>query len=123
MINGRVTDELEAVIELSLVRESADPLSLEVLIDTGFNGFLAIDSNTAEALGATIHSYAEAELADGQLIIVPRYLVAVELGGRRIHALAISTAGQALVGMSLLRGLTLSVDVWTGGGVYISGEE
>ncbi len=123
LVAGRVTDGgREAVIALRLSSLGGSGRSTEVqaVIDTGFTDWLTIPAGVAEYLGLPVRGSVEAELADGRVERLPIYRVRVSWHGRTRSVKAyVAPAGEALIGMSLLRGSRLTVDAVPGGDVRI----
>ena len=74
MITGRVVartandgmDYLEPYIDVVVEGESGISKSLQVAVDTGFNGWLALSEETVQELDLTFRGERLAILADGQ---------------------------------------------------------
>lgn len=120
MITGRVNAHREAVISLSVKGAGGRDREINAVIDTGFDGFLTLPAVLIQELGLAWRRRGRAMLADGSDILVDIYEATVTWDGspRRI---AVDEAGCApLVGMSLLSGYELSIQVVDGGRVAIS---
>ena len=72
-----------------------------------------------ERLALVMREEAEYILADGSVVVSQLYEAEVEWHGQWRRVLAASMDGGPLVGMAMLRGSNLSVDVVTGGRVAI----
>ncbi len=122
-MTGRVTgDGREAAIALRLSAPEGAGRSTEVraVIDSGFTDWLLIPTMVAEHLGLPVRGSVDAELADGRVERLPIHRVAVSWHGRTRSVRAYAApAGEALIGMSLLRGSRLTVDATPGGAVRI----
>ncbi|BDA70770.1 unknown protein [Calothrix sp. PCC 7716] len=53
MINGRFSDDDTLIFELSLITSDGLELPTDVIVDTSFSGWLAIDEQDLEGLGWT----------------------------------------------------------------------
>ena len=98
---------------------TGDQQSVEAIIDTGFDGWLSLPPSLIAALGLPWRRRSRALLADGSETLFDIYegLVGWDAGVRRIP---IDEANAApLVGMALLNGYELNVQVRTGGKVTI----
>lgn len=120
MISGTVSsDGREATIEL-VVQGPAGEHTVRVVVDTGFNGALTLPTGTVQELALVRRSTERGTLADGSEALLAVHLATVIWDGlpRRVRALA--TSRTPLVGMALLNGYELSMQVVGGGTVRIS---
>jgi len=119
MIRGIVTAEHEAVIRLVVHGPKGRLRRIEAVVDTGFNGHLSLPAALIKKLGLPWRRRAIAELADGSQTIVDIYRGVVVWNGRR-RRIPIDEAETApLVGMALLAGSELNIEVWPAGGVTV----
>jgi len=119
MIQGTVNDEHEAVIRLVVIGPKGQRRRIEAVVDTGFNGHLSLPASLIKKLGLPWRRRAIAELADGSQTIVDIYRGVVVWNGRR-RRIPIDEAETApLVGMALLAGSELKIQVWPAGNVSI----
>ena len=119
MIVGAVNDAYEAVISLTVQGPSGQTREVEAVIDTGFTGFLSLPSPLVAELGLPFLTKESAMLADGSLVTFSVHDALALWNGlhRRVYAhLADATP---LVGMRLLDGHDLSIQVRAGGRVVI----
>lgn len=123
MIVGFVTSELEAVV--SMFVKSADGLQRELraTIDTGFNHYLALPAATIEELGLTFEAGIQATLADGRTVPVDVYRAIAVWDQQDRDIVVLSSEGGPLIGMALLEGFHLQIDVRDGGDVAISAQD
>lgn len=121
MIRGSVTPAYEAVIGLTLQAPAGATRDVEAVIDTGFNAFLSLPPDIVTELELPAVTTSSAILADGSeaLFSVHEASVLWEGEPRRIYVHASDTT--ALVGMRLLDGHSLYVEVEDGGRVVIEG--
>ena len=117
MITGTVTDRREAVIRLSVYGPAGQYQEIEAVIDTGFDGSLSLPSSIITQLGLTWRR--RGLLADGSESVFDLYEATVDWDGelRRIPVDEAETI--PLVGMSLLEGYELSVQIQRGGNVTV----
>lgn len=118
MITGRVTN-LEAIIAIDVAGPTQPPREVEAVIDTGYNGYITLPSDVVSALGLQFAGHRGATLADGSVTILSAYLATVVWHGRKQDVLVSQTAGTPLVGMSMLRGSRVAMDVTGGGALTI----
>jgi len=92
----------------------------EAIIDTGFSGSVSLLPEDVATLGLAPKATVESTLADGFTKIVSTYTVVVEWDGIPMLADVIADDDEPLIGMELLAGCNLSVDVTDGGKVEIT---
>jgi clan AA aspartic protease len=119
MIIGVVTDRREAVIRLKVRGPAGQDQEIEAIIDTGFDGWLSLPSSIIVQLGLTWRQRGRALLADGSESVFDIYEATVDWDGeaRRIPVDEAETV--PLVGMALLEGCELVVQVQRGGNVSV----
>ena len=119
MITGRVTADREAIIGLEIAGPSLEFQPVEAVIDTGYNGSVGFPGRLIEALELPLAGHRRGVLADGSLLLLDLYLATVLWHGKRQEVLACRVEGAPIVGMSLLGGSRLTIDVVDGGEVAI----
>ncbi len=119
MITGVVTERREAVIRLTVRGPARQDQEIDAIIDTGFDGWLSLPSSIVAQLGLMWRQRGRALLADGSESIFDIYEATVDWDGtaRRIPVDEAETV--PLVGMSLLEGYELVVQVQRGGNVIL----
>jgi clan AA aspartic protease len=121
MIQGEVTPDSEAVIPLT-IRASAGPdAAVEAVLDTGFTGFLTLPANIISTLGLKLFGDADVMLADGTIVTLHKFEATVQWDGRDRDILLLEAEGGPLMGMRLLYGSRVVLDVVDGGPVTITG--
>jgi clan AA aspartic protease len=119
-ILGKVTQSLDAVIPIQVRSSAEKSLQIDAVIDSGFNGTLAISKALAEQLKLEPLGVNEATLADGRIATLQFCKLAVDWhGGSRELAAWIVEKG-CLVGMELLEGSRLQIDVVPSGEVSVT---
>lgn len=119
MITGTVNADYEAIIRLHVQGPTGHTQDFEALIDTGFNGFLTLPPALITALGLTRRSRGRAQLANGREALIDIYGVTVFWDGQPQYVEADAVDTMPLVGMSLLDGYDLHIQVTVGGQVVI----
>jgi clan AA aspartic protease len=119
MIIGRVTEALDAVAPVGIIIRSDSIVEIDAVVDTGFNGTLAIPKKLAHQIGLKPVGSNEVTLADGQIATLQCCEVSIKWAGSRRDAAAWIVEQGCLVGMELLLGCRLQIDVAPGGDVSI----
>jgi clan AA aspartic protease len=114
-LQGVVNELLEATVRLSLVDSAGGLHEVDVVVDTGFNGFLTLQWPWIQHLGLRFITSSTAELADGSIITLPKYEATVAWGGRKRRVPVLQSESSPLAGMLLFRNCHLSIDVRSGG--------
>lgn len=119
MIRGVVTADREVTIRLAVRGPTGDERAIEAVIDTGFNGWLSLPPSLISQFGLRWRQRARALLADGSEALFDIYEATVIWDGqaRRVPAHEADTA--PLVGMSLLEGYELTIQVRPAGNVIV----
>ncbi len=119
MITGVVTADRQAIIRMTVCGSAGQEHEIEAIIDTGFDGWLSLPSSLIVLLGLVWRQRGRALLADGRESVFDIYEATVIWDGqaRRIPVDEVETT--PLVGMSLLKGYELTVQVRAAGNVII----
>lgn len=118
MITGTV-DGSEAVVELTISGAGEQSARLPFVIDTGFNGFVTLPQETVDELGLLINGSSHGYLGDGSITHFPICDAFVDWNGRSIPVRVEVAETEPLLGMRLLHGHRLQIDVLPGGTVRI----
>lgn len=118
MIAGSVSDSSEAIISL-VVSGPGGQTNIDAVIDTGFDGWLSLPPALISMLSLPRQGGARTVLGDGSRIVFDFYEATVIWDGvtRRVSVDEADT--DPLVGMGLLYGYELTVEVVKGGAVAI----
>ena len=119
MIAGAVNAAREARIPLVLRTPLGATREIDALIDTGFDGFLTLPPSMIVALGLKRLGRGRAILADGRDQLFDIHAVTVFWDGQPLTVEADTAESDPLIGMGLLQGYRLSIDVIDGGSVEI----
>ncbi len=120
MIGGVVNARHEAVVRLRVRGPGGSELDVGTVIDSGFTASLTLPIATAAALGLPRQSGGGAVLADGSVRQFDIYAAEVEWDGSWRPVLVSAIGDEALVGMRLLAGHELRIEVVQGGVVEIT---
>ena len=119
MIQGHVNARDEAVVRLRVRGPSGVEPDMDSIVDSGFNSSLALPLATVSALGLALVSGSSAVLADGSLCPINIYSAEVLWDGTWRPVLVSAVGDEPLLGMGLLAGHRLVMDVVPGGLVEI----
>lgn len=119
MIEGIVDEANQPVIEINLLNKRGGSLTAAAVLDTGFSGWLVLPHSSIEELDLEPDVVREGLLADGQVASFIVYSGTVIWDGEGVDVTILATSDVALVGMELLRGFRLEIDVVPRGRVLI----
>lgn len=119
MITGTVSGDREIVIQLEVLAANQSPVSLQAVVDTGFNGFLTLPVDAVDVLEALPAGTRRAELGDGNIVELDVCSIKVKWHGEVREVLALQAEGTPLVGMSLLWRSRVQFDAQEDGAVTI----
>jgi len=92
---------------------------VEAAIDTGFNGFLTLPEDTINALALRLQGTRSATLAEGSTVVLDVYRATILWHGQARAVQALAAEGGSLIGMSLLYGNRVTLDIVIDGPVTI----
>lgn len=123
MIEGAVNADYEAVITLALRGQAGQAREIEVVIDTGYNGFLSLPPVLVAELELPVVGPSQATLANGVVETFDVHDATVIWDGRPrdIEVDAVGPVPHA--GMLILDGHDLRIQVRNGDRVVIRAEE
>jgi len=111
MICGIVNSSLEAVVSVTVPAPHQQPTTFDAVVDTGFNGFLALPPQAIVGLQFQPAGYANATLGDGSRARMSIYDGYVLWDDQRRRVPVLESVGGPLIGMALLRDCELHVHV------------
>jgi clan AA aspartic protease len=114
MMVGIVTSGDQATLKLQVLGSGGRSEEVEVIIDTGFNGDLALPPMSVAALGLPLTGSFPAVLGDGSQVTLRCYEAVVIWHGHP-RTIDVVSASPPFLGMSLLKGSRLTMDVIPGG--------
>ena len=119
MIRGKVDANQQALVTIEVLDGEGCSQSLQVVLDTGFTGYLTLPMGSNQRLGLRSVGQRTFELASGELVAFDAYLAVVSWHGSQIDALVLQSDSAPLLGMALIWGSRIIVDALTGGEVTI----
>jgi clan AA aspartic protease len=120
MIRGTVNSLHEAVVRLCVRGPTGVTADVDVIVDSGFTSSLILPASLLTTLGLVRQSGGSAMLADGSTRQFDIYAAEVDWDGTWRSVLVSAVGNEALLGMRLLDGHRLVIDIETGGLVEIS---
>jgi clan AA aspartic protease len=119
MITGFVTPDREAVIHMLVRNDSGREERIDAVIDTGFNGFLTLPLSIISSLGLSFAGTTHTALGDGSEVRMDVFEATVLWDNQERRVTVLATQGDALVGMAMLFGYRMTLEVDDGGTVVI----
>lgn len=114
MIKGKISDSGSPIIE-TIVIGSRTEITIEGILDTGFDGYLCLPITTAVSLGLELIKLENAELADGTILEdEPVFYGRMEWNGGIIDVdIVLTKSADTLLGTALLRGMEVRLNYST----------
>jgi len=119
MIVGSVGYGGDAVVCVRVRGPRSTPVEFQTVVDTGFNDWLTLSRRDIEELALPFREEGRYTLADGSETASRVFAAEVEWLGRWRRVLVVEMDGGPLLGMAMLRGFFLGIEVIDGGRVEI----
>ena len=119
MLTGRVNGNLQAWLTVEIVTPSGQPRPIEVALDTGFNGQIALPAITIQGLELSEESSRLAITATGDRVRLTTYYGTMMWHGEPRIIEVIEADSEPLLGMELPLGNRATLDILEGGPVTI----
>ena len=119
VIEGVVDAANQAVVGLVAIGARGRRREIDVVIDTGFTGYLTLPPELVSELGLASAGNQSMILADGSFVYIEAFHAAIVWDGTAIYVRASVTDNAPTIGMSLLDGYDLFIQVREGGRVLI----
>ena len=119
MISGQINSNIEAVISVPIRDDDGQICTCQAVIDTGFSGYLTLPLSLVSTLQLPIIETRAFTLGDNQRVDFDLYSAIIVWDGDVREILALASEAFPLVGMSLLKGFHLSMDIIDGGEVSL----
>ena len=119
MITGAVNARHEATIRLAVHHVNGQEQEVEAILDTGFSGSLTLPPAVIAAFGLPWRTRGTVILANGSEDQFDIYAAVIRWDGTPRHILVEAADTDPLVGMALLTGYDVHIQVAEGGTVTI----
>ena len=119
MIRGRVSRYGQASIAIDVMDREGQLQPVDVVLDTGFTGYLTLLPNSIRLLGFPFAGYRIFELANGESFEFSNYHAMVSWHGRLSDVLVVESDSAPLVGMDLIWNSSVRMEAWADGEVII----
>lgn len=119
MLGVVTADGGEPVLVLAVLAADGRRFEVETVVDTGFDGELALPSELVQRLGHPYLGSTAATLANGSVVRLDYHEGRLLWHGRERAVAVLASGGDPLVGVGLLRGSPLQIDVVPGGSVVV----
>lgn len=119
MITGRVNWRREAIVTISIRDLIGDFRAFQCVLDTGYDGDIALPSNVIDQLGLVPSDNLRVILGNGEHVFMRVYSAVASWHEQLVNVEVLQTNGESVIGMALLENNTLTVQVWDGGEVVI----
>lgn len=123
MIRGTVARNsdggLEAWVAVSIMDADSELQQYEVIVDTGFTGWLVLPEAEIRRLGLVRAGSQYSVIASGSEAEFDYYQASVLWHGQLREIEVFQSIDQPLLGMELLEGSRVALDAWDGGAVVI----
>ncbi len=119
MIIGRVNARLQSIVSITIRGPQAQEQTLEARVDSGFNGWLTLPPDIVTQLGLPAHYQDVIVLANGEQVNVVTYQATLLWDDNERTIPVFATGDFPLLGMKVLVGYRICLDMVDGGTVTI----
>ncbi|CAN1212291.1 Clan AA aspartic protease [Tumidithrix helvetica PCC 7403] len=119
MIAGIVSADFEPIISLSICSSDGKVYTQDAIVDTGFNGWLSLPPDLISQLDLSWKRRGRAILGDGSECVFNVYEAILVWDGDYLTVPIDEADSEPLVGMSLMEGYQLIIQVFEGGNVEL----
>ena len=110
---------LEAVAPVPLLNRNGQFQTVEFVVDTGFDGFLALPATVIQRLGLERYGSTRVTFANGQQELCNTWHCRIRWHDQPRDIVIFESRGELLLGMALLEGSQLTIQVRVDGAVVI----
>ena len=120
MISGVVNADFEPIVPLSVCGSDGKVYTQDAIVDTGFNGWLSLPPDLITELGLKWKRRGRAILGDGSECVFNVYEAVLVWDGKFLTIPVDEADSEPLIGMSLMEGYQLTVQVFEEGLVELN---
>ena len=110
---------LEAVAPVPIMNRNGQFQTVEFVVDTGFDGFLALPAELIQRLGLEPYGNSDIAFANGQRELWNTWHCRILWHDQPRDIVIFESRGEVLLGMALLEGSQIAIQVRTDGAVVI----
>ena len=110
---------LEAVVPVPVLNRNGQFQTVEFVVDTGLDGFLALPVELIQRLGLERDDKLEITFANGQRELWNTWHCRIRWHDQPRDIIALESRGEVLLGMALLEGSQITIQARTDGAVVI----
>ena len=119
MIRGRVSRYGQALVAIDVLDSEGQLQSVDVVLDTGFTGYLTLPPDSIRSLGLPFGGYRTFELAKGESFEFSNYHAMVSWHEHLSDVLVVESDSAPLIGMDLIWNSSVRMEAWADGEVVI----
>jgi clan AA aspartic protease len=101
MITGKFIDK-KIILPVGFLLSKDTILSIDFVVDTGFNGYLTLPVNAVGAMNLPLFSTTITILADGTRAKIPTHIATINWHDRELLVPVLAMGSKPLLGMGLL---------------------
>lgn len=120
MMTGAVNSALDATLSITVHGTAGQSVQVDAVIDTGYSGFLTLPRSTIAALGLAWLCRQQSQMADGSIRILDVFMATVIWDGQPCLVEVEDLGLHSLIGMNLMHGFDLRIQVKVGGSVSLA---
>jgi clan AA aspartic protease len=119
MMTGVVTSNREAVLRVMVRSAHGQESLVDAIIDTGFTGFLTLPAPLITTLALAFAGTTRAMLGDGSEVRMDIFTGVLIWDNQERHVPVLAATGDAFIGMSMLSGYRMTLDVEDGDSMVV----
>lgn len=120
MITGAVMPNLEPMIQIMVLDVTGNITPVNLLIDTGFSGSMALPKSIIERLGLPLAGSDSVQFGDGRILSADLYEAEIEWDGVRRTIYVDCFGTDSLIGTELLRDYEAIIQFVNGGSLKLN---
>ena len=109
MILGKFVDN-RAMLPVRFCLSEDTELTIDFVVDTGFNDYLTLPPQAVAAMNLVFHSTGSMRLANGSSLSMSMYFAEINWDNQKISVPVVATGTKPLLGTALLEGFRLTIN-------------